>query len=304
MSAAPPEVVVVGSINVDLVTFADHIPTDGETITGTRFEVFDGGKGANQAVMAARLGAQVAMIGCVGDDDFGRRARATLAADGLDLSSVRTVSGVSTGVAPITVAANGANAIVVIPGANAALVGDDLGVLKDATAKVVVGVLEVPAAVVADAMRTAIAQGARAVLTPAPVPAEGLAEHFSGALDIVVPNHHELVALGGAQALLDLGANAVIVTRGADGATVIDRHGERPTPPPPPVEVVDTTGAGDAFSGSLAVALARGISIDDAAAYAVQVAAITVTKPGAQASYPTADQLPSHLRLAIDRGVA
>jgi ribokinase len=286
-------VVVVGSINVDLVAFADRIPADGETLTGSRFDMYDGGKGANQAVMAARLGAPTALVGCIGDDDFGQRAARHLAAQGLWLPALRTVSAVCTGVALINVAANGANAITVVPGANGELTGDDVRGANIANDDVVVVVLEIPLAVAAAALAAARAVGARSVLTPAPVPDGGLPASFDGVLDTVVLNEVELRALGGAESLFAFGARAVIVTQGADGAAIVDPSGHQRQLPPPPVV---TTGAGDAFSGALAAGLVAGRLLDDAAASAIQVATITVTRPGAQASYPQVGELPTALQ--------
>jgi ribokinase len=291
-------VVVVGSVNVDLVAFGERIPSDGETLTGTRFEVYDGGKGANQAVMAAHLGAPTALVGCIGDDDLGQRALRHLTAQHLELQALRTVAGTSTGVALINVAANGANAITVVPGANGVVNVNDVLAADIAADDVVVVVLEIPLGVGAAALAMARGSGARSVLTPAPVPAGGLSSAFDGVLDIVVLNESELVALGGAAELFGNGASTVIVTQGAAGALLIDRTGEhRQLPTPPPVVAVDTTGAGDAFAGALAAGLLAGRSIIDAATSAIKVATITVTKPGAQASYPMHGDLPAALQV-------
>jgi ribokinase len=295
--AVPPAaaaVAVVGSLNLDLVVRVPRLPGPGETVTGTDVFANPGGKGANQAVAAARLGRGVAMVGCVGDDQAGRDLLAALAADGVDTSGVRVEAGVPSGTAFITVDDHGENQIVVSPGANARLTSDDVeaaGAALAVPAAVTLVQLEVPLAAVAAAARTA---GGLVVLNPAPVRAlpDGLLE----AVDLLVPNRVELAQLAAAPvpetvaaaaALADrLPARAVVVTLGPDGALVVE-DGRASHVPAVPVRPVDTTAAGDAFCGGLADALAGGAALGDAARWAVRVAAAACTRQGAQASLPT-----------------
>jgi len=285
-------VVVVGSANVDLVAYVDRAPEAGETVMGSRFVVAMGGKGANQAVMAARLGAGVAFVGCVGDDPYGREIRRHLAAQGIDVAAVATVAG-SSGVAPIWVDRHGTNRIVVVPGANAALTADRAAsaVHAVADAAVVVGQLEVPLAATAAAFEVARARGVTTILNPAPALPVG--DELLELCDWVIPNETEFALLTGTDPADDdavsryathLGAG-VVVTRGEAGALVVVPHSDPVRVPAPAVEAVDTTGAGDAFVGAFAVALARGDDPVAAATLACRCAATSVTTPGTQDSY-------------------
>ena len=288
-------VVVVGSANVDLVAYVDRAPEAGETVLGSRFVVNMGGKGANQAVMAARLGADVAFVGCVGDDPYGREIRDALAGEGIDVDAVAVVPG-SSGVAPIWVDRHGTNRIVVVPGANAALTADraaaavTAAVTGDAT--VVVGQLEVPPEATAAAFAAARARGATTVLNPAPALPVG--DELLSRCDWVIPNEPEFGRLTGSDPADDDAVAAyaarlpagVVVTRGAAGAVVCAGPGAAPVRvAAPAVEAVDTTGAGDAFVGAFAVALARGDHPVTAATLACRCAALSVTHPGTQDSY-------------------
>jgi ribokinase len=292
-SATAPAVAVVGSLNLDLVIRVAELPGPGETVTGGDLFRNPGGKGANQAVAAARLGRRVAMIGCVGDDQAGADLLASLEGDGVDSSRVRVVDGVPSGTAFITVRGDGENQIVVSPGANARLTPGDVTAAEAALAAAAVTLLqlEIPLEAVAAAARTA---GGRVVLNPAPVrplPAELLAQ-----VDVLVPNRVELGQLAGGPAPSTvaeavrlagrLAARAVVVTLGADGALVVG-DGQASHVPAVPVQPVDTTAAGDAFCGGLADALAAGAGLGDAARRAVRVAAAACLRPGAQASLPT-----------------
>lgn len=292
-------VVVVGSINVDLVVHADRLPAPGETVLGGRFAVHDGGKGANQAVAAARAGARVTMVGAVGDDEYGTRSLAALQAEGVDVSRVRQL-GEPTGVALVAVGRRGENQIVVATGANGVVALDEAGRALIAGADVLLSSLEVPVATVVDALRAAHAAGVTAILNPAPahaLPADVLAMG-----PILTPNEHELiVAIGNDQtegALDELAArNAgpIVVTQGAAGALLADgsmrERFEGFTPP----QVVDTTGAGDTFCGVLAASLAEGMPLPGAIVRANAAAALSVAANGARAGMPTRD--------AIDRFV-
>jgi ribokinase len=292
-AAADPEVAVVGSLNLDLVVRVARLPGPGETVSGDDVFRNPGGKGANQAVAAARLGRRVAMVGRVGDDAAGRELLGSLEADAVDTSRVRVVAGVPSGIALITVSEDGENQIVVSPGANASLTPDDVGQAGAALAAATVTLLqlEVPLEAVAAAARAA---GGTVVLNPAPV--RDLPEELVADVDVLVPNRVELAQLAGgaepgtvAEATRLAGrlpARAVVVTLGADGCLVIV-GGDTVHVPAVPVRAVDTTAAGDAFCGGLADALAGGASLQEAARRAVRVAAAACLRPGAQASLPT-----------------
>jgi len=289
-------VAVVGSLNLDLVIRVAELPGPGETVSGGDLFRNPGGKGANQAVAAARLGRRVAMVGCVGDDQAGHELLASLEAAGVDGSGVRVVEGVPSGTACITVSEDGENQIVVSPGANARLTPDDVAAAAAVrSAAVTLLQLEVPLETVAAAARAA---GGRVVLNPAPVPA--LPAELLGRIDVLVPNRVELARLAGgpvprtveqaAELAGRLGGRAVVVTLGADGALVVE-DGRAGHVPAVPVRPVDTTAAGDAFCGGLADALAGGAGLQEAARRAVRVAAAACLRPGAQASLPTPAEL-------------
>jgi ribokinase len=295
----PPAIVVVGSLNLDLVVRVARLPGPGETVSGGDVFRNPGGKGANQAVAAARLGRGVAMVGCVGDDQAGRELLASLRADGVGTAHVRAVGGVPSGRAFITVSDDGENQIVVSPGANARLTPEDVGAAGSAlrAAAVTLLQLEVPLEAVAAAVRAA---GGRVVLNPAPVRA--LPSELLGEIDVLVPNRVELAQLAAspvpgtveeAAGLAGrLPARAVVVTLGADGVLVVEQ-GRASHVPAVPVRPVDTTAAGDAFCGGLADGLAGGAALLEAARWAVRVAAAACTRPGAQASLPTPSEVRS-----------
>ncbi|MDT3397816.1 ribokinase [Streptomyces sp. B1866] len=301
------DLLVVGSANADLVVRVDRRPAAGETVLGSDLAVHPGGKGANQAVAAARLGARTALLARVGDDAYGRMLLDSQRAAGVDTVGV-LVGGAPTGVAVITVDPAGDNSIVVSPGANARLSPGDARAASGllAAARVVSFQLEIPLETVATAVRAARASGSgpRVVLNPSPPAA--LPSDVLAACDPLVVNEHEARALladpagrpartgrrgagtpaGWAAALLARGPRSVAVTLGAAGALVADRHGAAHIPGVP-VAAVDTTGAGDAFTGALAWRLALGEGLREAARFAVRVGAAAVTRHGAQASYPT-----------------
>ncbi|MET9250078.1 ribokinase [Nonomuraea sp. NPDC003709] len=287
------DVVVVGSANADLVVQVDRHPAPGETVLGSELAVHPGGKGANQAVAAARLGARVALLGRVGADGHGRLLRESLERDGVDLGHLHDTAAAS-GIAMIAVGPQGDNSIIVAPGANARLTEGD--VLDAApllrSAPVVSLQLEIPLPAVLAAAR--LARRAVLNLSPAvPVPDELLA-----LCDPLVVNEHEAALLLGApgepdrqaRELLARGPRSVVITLGADGAVVADmvaEDGAVHAVPSPRVAAVDTTGAGDAFTGALAWRLAAGEPLARAAAFAARVGAAAVRKAGAQDSYPT-----------------
>lgn len=294
-------VVVVGAVNVDFVVAADRLPGPGETVVGPRVERFGGGKGANAAVAAARAGADVRLIGAVGDDDTGRAALDELRAEGVCVDGVAVLDGVSTGVALIVVDAAGENQIAVGAGANGRVERDRVrDALVDALPDVdcVLVSTEIPLAAVAVAVETATAVGVPCVLNPAPV-LPGLAgllvprPGLRGPL--LTPNVGELAALTGpgptgvrAVGLAARTEAAVIVTLGGEGALVVEPGGVVEHLPPRPTTVCDTTGAGDTFNGVLAARLAAGAGLLDAARAANVAAALSVRQVGARAGMPTA----------------
>ncbi|MER7574752.1 ribokinase [Streptomyces sp. NPDC126514] len=283
-------IVVLGSTNMDLVTFVEKAPQRGETVTGREFRTIPGGKGANQAVAAARAGATVSMIGAVGNDAFGTRLRTTLEQAGVDTGRLRTTEGDS-GTAHIVVDDHGGNAIVVIPAANGTvdhLTPGDEELIASADALLLQ--LEIPLGAVLAGALTARAHGVRTILTPAP--AQPLPVDLLNATDLLLPNEHEVATLTGrtdprtaALALLDE-VPEVVVTLGAAGCLYTARDAEPLTVPAPEVTAVDTTGAGDTFAGTLAVALAEGRPMPDALAWAAAASALSVQRPGASESMP------------------
>ncbi|MFF8834586.1 ribokinase [Streptomyces sp. NPDC015130] len=283
-------IVVLGSTNMDLVAYVPRAPARGETVTGRAFRTVPGGKGANQAVAAARAGAEVAMIGAVGADDFGTRLRANLEHCAVDTDLLRTAEGPS-GTAHIVVDDEGGNAIVVVPGANATVTslshGDEALI---GTADALLLQLELPLSVVTEGAAYARRLGVRTVLTPAP--AQRLPPELLAATDLLVPNEHEAAALTGhtdpraaAQALLR-DVPAVVVTLGSAGSLYAARGAEPVAVPAPRVRAVDTTAAGDTFVGALAVALGEGRPVPEALAWAQAAAALSVQREGASTSMP------------------
>ncbi len=272
-------VVVVGSVNVDLTVAVAALPGPGETVAGGRYEERDGGKGANQAVAAARAGASTRFVGAVGDDAHGARARTALVAAGVDVGALASVEA-ATGVALIVIGADGENQIAVASGANHALEVAGLELGGDGVLLLGLEVLDAPLLAAASAARTA---GWRIVLNPAP------ARPFDPALErgaLLTPNQHEAATLTGlddseaaARALAERTGAPVVVTLGAAGALLLE-DGAVTRVPAPEVEAVDTTGAGDVFSGALAAALAGGAALRDAVARAVMAAARSVERPG------------------------
>lgn len=294
-------VIVVGSVNIDLVVTADRLPLPGETVTGGSFARHHGGKGGNQAVAAARLGAPTAFVGAVGDDSFGTEARAALAAEGIDLRGLVTLDGASTGVALIVVDAEGENSIAVASGANAQLtpdaVAESLRGLGPGSEDVVLVGHEIPTAAARAALRLAREAGARTILNPAP--ASGLDVDVLALADVLTPNRGELAVLTGvdgpagpsAAALLRASSStAVLVSLGADGALLVDASGTSALRGPS-VAVVDTVGAGDALNGALAAGLASGQALSEAARRAVVAATLAVTRAGAREGMPTLAEL-------------
>jgi ribokinase len=290
-------IVVVGSLNMDLVVRSPRHPRPGETLLGREFHTFPGGKGANQAVAAARLGSQVKMIGRVGADAFGEALLQTLSKDGVDARQVEKLAEAPTGVALITVDDAGQNTIVVVPGANGELSPPDLLAAESAFegASVVVMQLEIPLRTVTYAADLAHRHGARVTLNPAP--AQPLGSTLLKQVDVLIPNQPEAALLtGGASAsesarrLRASGVRSVIVTLGEDGVLIVEDETEMRLPAHR-VSVVDTTAAGDAFVGAFAVALSEGRSAREAAAWGNAAGALAVTRAGAQPSLPARSEL-------------
>lgn len=296
-------IVVVGSINTDLVIFADRAPAAGETRPARDFAVLPGGKGANQAVAAARLGGRVRMIGRVGDDAFGAARLAGLAAEGIDVARVRVTPGVASGVASIVVDDGGENRILIVAGANAHVVPDDVQASDVGDAALVVLQLEIPVETV-----YAVIAASRVPVLLNPAPAVALDVARLRGLAYLVPNQGELAALTGlattrmddvvaaSRRLVRQGIGTVITTLGPDGAMLVTRdrvaHVQAPVVAP-----VDTTGAGDAFIGCLAQGLVETGDIDAAVSRAVRYASLSVTRRGAQGSYVDAAAFEAFMRV-------
>jgi ribokinase len=296
--AVPVRIAVVGSANVDLTFRTPRLPQPGETLAGHGFHLGFGGKGANQAVMAARLGASVALVARVGADAFGQEMLRHLGAEGLDLTHVQSDRQQPTGTAAIVVDDAARNCILVVAGANHALSPADVQQAAPVirSAAFVLCQLEVPLPAIQETFRIARAAGVATVLNPAP--AALLPDDLLALTDLCAPNETELEQLTGQRAgsldevgvaarmLLRRGAKAVAVTLGERGALLVE--GDRATHvPAPAVRAVDPTGAGDAFIGSLAVFRAEGHPLPEAARRACAVAALTVTRPGAQSAFPS-----------------
>jgi ribokinase len=283
-------VLVLGSANADLVVEVARRPGGGETVLGGDTVVMPGGKGANTAVAAARVGGSVDLVGAVGSDQYGDLLRSSLASSGVRTVFVRT-SDRPTGIAYITVTPDGENSIVVAPGANGDVAPSDVDAVPSDGVAVLVCSLEVPVPTVEHGVAWAAEHGIRPVLNLSPV--APLSPSTLALLDPLIVNEHEAAQLAPTfEALLDLGPRSAVVTLGARGAAVVTREGVVEVPAPA-VTPVDTTGAGDAFAGALAARLAAGDQLLEAARYAARVAATSVTKPGAQPSYPlAADVLP------------
>jgi ribokinase len=305
MTAMPPSrVIVVGSSNTDMIVRADRLPLPGETVLGGDLSTAAGGKGANQAVAAARVGAHVTLVARLGEDMFGKQTLSAFRREGLDVHYVQQDAGTPSGVALIVVGPGGQNIIAVAPGANRNLTPADVAAAQPAIAqaRVMVLQLEIPIHTVLAAALAAREAGLIVVLNPAP--AEALPAALYEVVDILTPNEHEAAQLAGvapdepeaaAAALLARGVGVVIVTLGAAGV-VLGRRGQLPQRVPGfHVQPVDSTAAGDAFNGGLAAALARGDDLDAAVRYAQAVAAISVTRPGAQPSLPTAAEVEEFL---------
>src|SRR5690606_35094866 len=284
---------------MDLVAYVSQAPKLGETVTGRDFRTVPGGKGANQAIAAARAGAEVTFLGAVGEDAFGTEMRHTLANAGVDVSLLRRVPGAS-GIAHIVVDDQGGNSIIVVPGANGTVTGPteaERAVIAASQALLVQ--LELPMEAVTAAARAARDAGVPVILTPAP--AQPLPDDLLDAVTLLLPNEHEAAGITGAAtpaAALDLLLGRVgeaVIPLGSEGALYGSRSGERLTVPAVPVKAVDTTAAGDTFAGALAVARAEGRPAADALRFAAAAAALSVQREGASTSMPVRAEIEAAL---------
>jgi ribokinase len=302
-----PRITVIGASNVDLISYVPHLPAMGETLHGHRFHIGFGGKGANQAVMAARLGADVAMVTKLGKDVFGENTLENFRASGIDTTHVTLTDAASTGVAPIAVDADGNNAIIIVTGANDLLTSEDLAWAGStiSSCRVMVCQMEIPVEVNLAALRMARAAGVTTIVNPAPARADFPDELFRLS-DVFCPNESETELLTGlpvatpeqaelaARRLLQRGATSVVLTLGARGALIVSAT-EALLVPAVEVKATDTTGAGDAFVGSMAFFLAVGRPLVEAVRRANEIAAISVQSTGTQTSFPRAEDLPRGL---------
>lgn len=312
MLADKKPIVVVGSINIDLVTHTTRIPVEGETIAGDNFQIHPGGKGANQAVAVARLGYPVRMIGCLGNDTFGETLRDQLEIAGVDIESVETVPG-SSGVAMIVVSDDGENCIIITPGANAQLAPADLdkNIETIRSAALVLTQLEIPLETVLHLATICTHEGVPLMLDPAP--ARELPEELLRKVSWLTPNETEAAfftneqdqdrdsndPVDTAEKIIASGARNVALKLGARGAYVASSSGPATFIPSFSVTAVDTTAAGDAFNGAFAVALAMNLAPAESARFAAAAAAVSVTRSGAQPSMPTMAEVEQMLNSEI-----
>jgi len=299
LSTEAPRIVVLGSLNMDLVVRVPHAPAAGETLQGHSIQSIPGGKGGNQAVSCARQGAQVSLLGCVGADAHGEALRHALQQDGIDTTAVQIDSAAPTGTALVMVEDSGQNRIVVIAGANARVEIDDAALAARLDrAAFLVAQFESPLEQVARGIHAAARAGCKVLLNPSPV--QTIDDALWPLIDTLVVNEVEARLLAGqpaeqprdaaaaGAALRARGVARVVVTLGAGGAVAIDADGARHHPAPP-VQAVDTTAAGDTFLGALAVTLAGGGSLDEAVRLGIRAAALCITQAGAQPSIPLRD---------------
>jgi ribokinase len=299
-NSVPADVFVLGSTNVDLVVRTDRLPGPGETVLGGTFLQAHGGKGANQAVAAARAGAAVRFATCIGTDAFGERALAALQEEGIDTRLVRRSDDHPTGIALITVDQAGENCIVVAPGANGALKPADITTVDLEGCSIFVAQLEVPLETISHGLSLARDLGLVTLLDPAP--AQPLASDVLSLIYCLTPNVSELATLTGIRAgsvtdceraaypLLDAGIETVIVTLGPDGAVLVDTHGAIHQPAPS-VDAIDATAAGDAFAGALAAEVAIGATFREALPFAGVAGALATTIEGAQPAIPRREEI-------------
>jgi ribokinase len=300
-----PRIVIVGSANTDMVVKTQRIPNPGETVIGGEFIMAAGGKGANQAVAAARLGAHVTLVARLGTDIFGDQAIAGYEREGIDTSFIVRDAAVPSGVALIFVDTQGENSIAVASGANASLTPADVERAEEAIARadILLVQLEIPMDAVHRAIELAHDAGVQTILNPAP--AQRLAPDLLAQVSVLTPNEHEIQMVADAPGreaavtrILQFGTRQVLVTLGKEGVLWANAQA-RQIVPAFEVKVVDTTAAGDAFNGGLACALGRGLPMKEAIRYANAVAAISVTRMGAQPSLPAGDEVKALLKQVL-----
>lgn len=303
------KVVVVGNANMDMVAFAPKFPAPGETVLGTRFEMACGGKGANQAVACARLGAEVWLVGRVGSDTFGDMLLESFHKAGLHTDFLRRDTEAPSGIALIFVNEQGQNEIIAVLGANMRVHPEDIDAAAPVweNAKALLVQLEIPLNTVGYAMAEAARHGLLVILNPAPAPSQPLPEEWFGLVDVWTPNEREAEGLTGipvtdlesaekaAKALLAKGAKAVVLTLGANGSLAATRDFVRHFPAFP-VKAVDMTAAGDAFAAALTLRLTEGAPLDEAIIFANAAGALACTKVGAQPSMPMREELEEFLK--------
>lgn len=304
---AKPKICVVGASNLDLISYVPRLPKMGETLHGTRFHMGYGGKGANQAVMAAKLGGEVAVVTKLGQDIFGENTLKNFQAWGIDTRHVLFTDQAFSGVAPIAVDPQGHNTIIIVTGANDLLTEEEIEAARPviAAAQILVCQLEIPLETTLAALRIARQEGVQTIFNPAPARPE-LSQELYQLSDIFCPNESETELLTGrpvgtlseaesaARILLERGAGTVILTLGERGSLLVTA-GEAVHVPATPVAALDSTGAGDAFVGSLAYFLAAGKSLAEATRRANHIAALSVQSSGTQSSFPLAADLPAEL---------
>lgn len=306
VSGRPAAIAVVGSMNIDLIAYTQRAPGPGETVIGERFQSGFGGKGANQAVMARLLGADVSFVGALGDDLYATMTLDNFTRVGVGATGVMRVTG-SSGVAPIWVEADGTNRIIVVAGANDLVTPEHAAAAVGAMARVdaAIGQLEIPQVVTAAGFAAARARGAVTVLNPAP--AAPILPALLAATDWLIPNEVEFAMLAGAgadptdaelAAFASRNRTRLVVTLGSRGAALVGRDGTVARVPAEPVTAIDTTGAGDAFVGAFAVGLALGLPEPAAVQLGVRCASDSVTRPGTQASFSDPDRAAALLDMA------
>jgi ribokinase len=308
------EVCVVGASNMDLISYVPRLPIEGETLHGTEFRMGFGGKGANQAVMAAKLGADVSMITKLGNDVFGKQTLENFQKFGIDTGTVFLTEQAFSGVAPISVDSDGKNSIIIVTGANDLLSPSEIKSAENiiGSARVMICQLEIPIQLSILALKIAREKGVLTIFNPAPA-RENIPNEVYALTDIISPNETETEILTGikiknrddvetaGKMLLDRGVGCVIITLGSQGCMKISNEGTEYFPAEK-VDVLDSTGAGDSFIGSLAVYLARGRTVSDSIPYANQIAGISVGNKGTQTSFPEISELPDNITKGLFQG--